>query len=222
MKVIQTARKERYLVFFLTVVLLSTIYPLFLGSLTGLISLYALISLSLVAGLYIIHDNYQWTLWSASLGFLTIISMWANLVFTEVKIIELIFTLSQLGFFALVTISIFTRVLGSQKITRETLLASASVYFLLAIVWAMLFELIELLQPGSFQITGQSEATISTDILIYLAQITLSSLGYGEIIPVTPLTRSLAALLAMTGQLYLTVLVAILIGIYLKTDKNIS
>ncbi len=119
------------------------------------------------------------------------------------------------------TIRIFTRVLGSKKITRDTLLASASVYFLLAIVWAMLFQLIELLEPVYFQINGQPKATISTDILIYFAQISISSLGYGEIIPLTPLTRSLAALLAMIGQLYLTVLVAILIGIYLKTDKNI-
>ncbi len=55
------------------------------------------------------------------------------------------------------TIRIFTRVLGSQKITRDTLLASASVYFLLAIVWAMLFQLIELLQPRLQQELRRSE-----------------------------------------------------------------
>ena len=220
MKFLVSAKHNQYLIFLIAVVLLSTVYPFFLGHLVGLITLYVLISLTLVLGIYVIHDNNQLTFWSALLGLLTLISMWSSAVLPEVLLLGLIWTLSQLSFFGLVILSMMTRVLGSQKITKDTLLASASVYFLLAILWAMIFQLIELLQPNSFVIVEQPDAPISTDVLIYLSQTTLSSVGYGDVIPMTPLARSFAALLSMSGQLYLTVLVAVLIGVYLKSGRD--
>ena len=215
-------KQARVLLFFIAVVLLSTIYPFFLGNTVGLVSLYGLISIVLVTGIYAVRANRRWTVLSAALGLITLLSMWMTVAFPDIFLLRAIWTLAQIGFFGWVTLGLFARILSSKRITRDTLLASATVYFLLAITWAALFQLLELLQPDSFQIAGQPEAVVSTDVLIYFAQVTLSSVGYGEITPVTPLARSLAALLAMTGQLYLAVLVAILIGIYLSNGKQLD
>ena len=82
----------------------------------------------------------------------------------------------------------------------------------------MLFSLIEFLEPASFQLPPGSVA--SPDLFIYFSQITIAGVGYGDIIPLTPLARSAAALLGMFGQLYLVVLLGILIGIYLTQPKS--
>lgn len=59
---------------------------------------------------------------------------------------------------------------------------------------------------------GQDRALTGAE-MIYYSFVTLTTLGYGDIVPVSPSARSLATLEALTGQLYLTVLVARLVGL---------
>jgi hypothetical protein len=73
------------------------------------------------------------------------------------------------------------QIIRSQRVTTETILSAISVYFLIAIFWAMLFYLLEILQPGSFMVSSDRQTQIDPNILIYFAQITITSVGYGEV-----------------------------------------
>ena len=73
--------------------------------------------------------------------------------------------------------------------------------------------MVDFLVPGSFRY-GQ-DRTLTGPEMIYYSFITLTTLGYGDIVPVSPSARSLATLEALTGQLYLTVLVARLVGLHI-------
>ena len=60
-----------------------------------------------------------------------------------------------------------------------------------------------------------SEDWRSTGDFIYYAFVTYSTLGYGEMLPLIPVAKSLATLAAVTGQIYLTVIIAMLVGKFL-------
>jgi voltage-gated potassium channel Kch len=84
----------------------------------------------------------------------------------------------------------------------------------------MLFVLLELIVPGSFNIPADDPNKFST--FLYYGFVTLTTLGYGDILPLTPLARSLASFTALFGQLYLVTIMAFLIGKYLNTKNQDS
>jgi len=55
---------------------------------------------------------------------------------------------------------------------------------------------------------------------IYFGFVTLTTLGYGDVTPVSPMARSMAVLIAITGQLYMTILIAMLVGKFLARSEG--
>jgi hypothetical protein len=91
---------------------------------------------------------------------------------------------------------------------------------MIGLVWALGYSALEMIQPGSFsgiQRSGASNAPHFADIdqFLYYSLVTLSTLGYGDIAPLSRPARSLSATEAMAGQVYLAVLVARLIGLHI-------
>ncbi len=199
--------------FFLSTLLLSTIYPIFLHSDLGIILLHIVIILALIAGINLIKFNQILLFIGGTIGCINIILTVFLFIFRESWLIKFSWNLGILSFYILITGCVLILIKKSKQITIDTILGAISGYFTLAIAWGMLFHLIEFLEPGSFELPPGS--IVRPDIFIYLAQITMTSVGYGDVIPVTPLARSAAALLGMLGQLYLAVLLGIVIGIYL-------
>jgi hypothetical protein len=95
------------------------------------------------------------------------------------------------------------------------LCGAAVVYLLMAIMWTFIFSALETLHPGSFKIPENQDILISRNFLYY-SFVTLTTLGYGDITPVTSLARSLCVLEAVIGQLYLVVQVAWLVGVHVS------
>lgn len=209
--------KGKFFPFFLSTVLLSTIYPFFLQNNLGIFLLHFLIIFALITGIYLIRFQ-RITFWlGTTLGIINIILTILLLKFSDYWLILLLWNLGILLFYLLIIISIFILIIKSQKVSLDTIMGAISGYFILAVTWAMLFHLIEILIPNSFKLP--EGISVRPDIFIYYAQITLTSVGYGDIIPLNPISRSASAILAMIGQLYLVVILGILIGIYLN-DKS--
>lgn len=90
-------------------------------------------------------------------------------------------------------------------------------YLLLGIIWSLMYYAVETASPGSFNMPAPTGADVATarldrDSLSYYSFITLATVGYGDVTPRTPLARTLAWVEAITGQLYLAILVAGLVG----------
>ena len=99
------------------------------------------------------------------------------------------------------------------EITSDVIMGAICVYFLIGLAWAFIFFTLELFQPGSFQMPqGQG---IDLSHFSYYSYVTLTTLGYGDITPISTQARSLALLEAIMGQLYLAILVARLVGIHI-------
>ncbi|MBW1997400.1 MAG: two pore domain potassium channel family protein [Deltaproteobacteria bacterium] len=103
------------------------------------------------------------------------------------------------------------------RITLDMIVGAICVYFLMGLIWSLVFSTLEIFQPGSFQIPrGSTDRTAFT----YYSYVTLTTLGYGDITPLSPPARSLALLEAIMGQLYLAVLIARMVGIHIAQSSR--
>ncbi|MBT3259049.1 MAG: two pore domain potassium channel family protein [Deltaproteobacteria bacterium] len=127
-----------------------------------------------------------------------------------------------MAFFGFVAVSILIHIVAEESVTMDLIYGSACVYFLLGFVWAIGYGLIELLIPGSFSVGGHvltrmdylGQYGFLNDNLSYFSFITLTTLGYGDIIPLSPPAKAAASLEAIVGQLYIALLVARLVGLH--------
>lgn len=105
----------------------------------------------------------------------------------------------------------------TNRVDRSIIIGSVSLYFLLGLLWGFIYLVIEVLYPGSFQYSSNHLAAAKdhTPLLMYYSLVTLTTLGYGDITPISEPARAMATMQAITGQIYLTVLVARLVGMHI-------
>lgn len=106
---------------------------------------------------------------------------------------------------------------SEDKITGDLIMGAICVYFLMGLVWSFVFSTLETFQPGSFQMP---QGTVSQATFTYYSYVTLTTLGYGDVTPISTPARSFALLEAMMGQLYLAVLIARLVGIHIAQSSR--
>ena len=118
-----------------------------------------------------------------------------------------------LTIFAIVTILVIllVQVFAVGPISARRIEGAVAVYLGFGLTWARAYAITASMNPGSFQSSGVVPST-SNDWLYY-SFITLTTVGYGDIAPVHPVARSLAIFEAVTGQLYLAVLLARLVSL---------
>jgi uncharacterized membrane protein len=127
------------------------------------------------------------------------------------------------AFFGLVTVALFLYLdLDHRKsaITSGRLYASVSLYLILATFWFSVYGLLESITPGSFVQMAPAAAPVQRDTLLYFSLATLTTLGYGDVIPVSPPARELAALEAVSGVLYIAITVARMVAAYQVRSKE--
>ena len=117
---------------------------------------------------------------------------------------------------AFVVMNLLRFVLRASSVTTEVLCASISAYLMLGLMWTMAYWLVDQLTPGgafSYN-TSAGPRSMNGFTGFYFSFITLSTVGYGDITPVSRIARWLAAMEAMTGLLYVAVLIARLVSLY--------
>lgn len=105
-------------------------------------------------------------------------------------------------------------ILFSSKVTIDTIRGSICVYLLIGFVWALLYGIVASVNPQSFSQLIVFEESFGK--AVYFSFTTLTTLGYGDILPVSPLAKMLTNLEAIIGQLYPSILIAILVSDYLS------
>lgn len=101
-------------------------------------------------------------------------------------------------------------------VSSASVMSSLTVYLLLGIIWSLAYLVVETQSPGSFYgLDGGSVADTRRE-LFYYSFVTLTTLGYGDIGPSGEGARALAIMESVVGQLYLVVLVASLVGMFLN------
>ena len=108
-----------------------------------------------------------------------------------------------IGLFASVTLA---RVFAPGEVTSHRLIGAVDAYLLVGLTWAYAYDLLEVVRPGSF--TGVRGASYgSYPALLYFSFVTLTTVGYGDIAPVSSAARALCNLESLVGVLYPAILI---------------
>jgi hypothetical protein len=112
-------------------------------------------------------------------------------------------------------------VLGARVVEREHLYAGLSAYLLAGIFFGVFYWVIERTWADSFAILGEgAQSHFSLTPAIYYSFVTLATLGYGDIVPRSEVARGLAVVEAVAGQLYLAVMIARLVSLYVVEESK--
>ena len=180
----------------------------------GLI-LSVLFSLVLLAAVVAVADRKRTFAIAIVLAVPAIIARWINF-FRPDLVHAAVFLVCALLLLAYVIGHLLHFVLRAPVVTVEVLCASIAAYLMLGLMWTVAYWLVDQLTPGgafSFN-TERGSHSMNGFTGFYFSFITLSTVGYGDITPVSQAARWLAAMEAMTGLLYVAVLIARLVSLY--------
>jgi hypothetical protein len=122
-------------------------------------------------------------------------------------------------FFIVIVTTLFSYLRNARVIQRPHLYTAASIYLLIAMLWFALYAAIEAVHPGSFLHAG-TPLTDPRSELLYFSLVTLTTVGYGDIVPVGGATRILSALEAGAGVLYVAITVATIVGAHKRNGEE--
>jgi voltage-gated potassium channel len=117
------------------------------------------------------------------------------------------------------TAAILIYVFKSPRITLDTIFAAVVAYFFLSIIFAILFTMLSAFNPNYFNVPASvtlDQFHLLTNEMIYFSLITIVGVGYGDILPLLPFSRMLAAVEAVMGHFYMAVLIGWLVGMFIS------
>jgi hypothetical protein len=175
-------------------------------------------SLLLVSGFATVTKNRLATRMMLAVGAASIVAHWWQIVRPS-RTISFIDSIIGIVIFGMLAVVVLIRVFRPGSITIHRIVGSVVAYLLIGLLWIQAYRVVQLLNPGAFQ--GLPEGYDRFDAqgpLGYFSFVTLTTLGYGDILPVSPTARSLAVMEALIGQLFPAILIARLVSMEI-TDR---
>jgi len=166
-----------------------------------------------IAAIYAIGHKTQHIVISVLLALPMLLAHWTSFFYKNIhlSIISEIFAALFIGFTILRMIQF---IFNEKEVSKEVIYAAVVVYLLMAMMWSFAYTLLEYVYPDSFSYPdGPGEDTFR---FLYFSFVTITTLGYGDIAPLTRKASSLVMLEAVSGQMYLVVVVAWLVGMHVS------
>jgi hypothetical protein len=158
------------------------------------------------------------------LGMATAATTWIGYVVRN-DIINLIDSITTFLFLVAIVVLLIRHIARSRNVTATIILSSINGYLLLGLLSGVLLAIADAVNQNFLDAAGPAiifpgENTPLFNDFIYFSFVTLSTLGYGDVTPDSHLARSIAVLIAISGQLYMTVLIAMLVGKFLARSER--
>jgi hypothetical protein len=166
------------------------------------------------------HRHRRWIVWALAAP--AILERLAVLVFPSPRL-YLVASASWCAFLLFVTWSQLRMLLKQREVTGEAISMSISIYLLMGVTWGAFYIVLLLWDPHAFNLGAAAPPPGTPQhhfhvfpILVYFSLTTLSTVGFGDITPLSLAARYAAVTEAITGQFYLAILVARLVGMQLS------
>ena len=151
------------------------------------------------------------------LAILAAVIQWVSVVFRFSAVFG-ISAIANLIFFTMSVGSVIRQVSSAKDVTVRVILESIIGYLLVGLIFSMFVSFIMAFDPGAFSFSKIEAPDVTNPShlsdIIYFSFITLCTVGYGDVVPLEPYSRSLTVLISVTGQLYIAVIIALLVGKY--------
>lgn len=180
-----------------------------------------LFSLLLLAGLFTMTRHKALQAVVTIFVALAVATHWARLVFGVPGLVfldGLLMLVCVAGFLVIVLWQVYR----DGPVTVHRIQGAVAGYLLLSVGFAIAYNLVEILHPGSFQMGAdrtQAEAHLNRTFY-YFSVVTLTTTGFGDITAVNPFSRTLVMMEALVGQLYPAILIARLVSLHVEARKE--
>jgi hypothetical protein len=154
---------------------------------------------------------------TVSFACIAMFSHYLAMFIVENKYVGLLALFMYMLYIAIAIIFMLKKIFSEKRVTGDTIKGSISIYLLIGIWWQIFYTAIWLIQPASFVLHVNR---IDSPDFFYFSFTTMTTLGYGDVIPKTYTAKTAAILQAITGQMYLAILVARLVGLHIANRYN--
>lgn len=179
---------------------------------------------------YIVVINYTLVIFSSSLiasgkiaklvtyvmGFFTLLGIWLEFSNPHSKPVLIYRLVLSLFLFICFCILLIQQLLKTKKINLQFILGPLLGFLYLGIIGGILFEAIHLMQPHSFKLI----AGFSGYSFYYFSFISITTVGYGDITPITAPAQALTLVMNIIGQFYLAIVIGVFVGKYINVKSN--
>ena len=172
----------------------------------------------LLSGVHAVSEKERNVYIASLLALPMLVYLWSSYFIESNRYVVIVGSLCGVLFFAYMIVNILIFISRQDKVTRDLISGAVVVYLLMAIMWTFIYRMIETMHPGSF--TLPTTSIYERTRFVYFSLVTITTLGYGDIVPKTSLARSLATLEAVVGQLYLITTVAWLVGVRVSQSRE--
>ena len=189
----------------------------------------ALMTLVLATGVLAVGRSHRTMVLALVLALPAVLARWIS-HFHPDWVPPVVHNITALLFIGFVEFQLLHFIFRARRVISDVLCAGISGYLLLGILFMLLFRLVSLLNPAdaahglpgafSFNLAGAAAHDLSRFEAYYFSFITLSTVGYGDISPLSNGARTLAMTEAMTGTLYMAVLISRLVSLYSSEHQN--
>ncbi len=217
--------KYKFIYLLLSLLLLFLIHPLFQRFVGARILIHILFSFVLCTAIYAVSQRRKVLVIGITLLLPALVGTWSGYVIESAAL-----HLTAMGFailfLAFTGILIVSEVFREEEVTIDTISGAVCVYLLIGLTWAELYSAIEFFQPGSFTIhkylpqAPGYHPEHQTPLFLYYSFVTLTTLGYGDITPLTPPARAFSYVEAILGQIFVVVLIARLVGLHIAHSSR--
>ena len=145
------------------------------------------------------------------LGFFTLISVWLEFFVPTEAMCSHVRMWSSLGLFIILAYILIRNFIDAKEINISVIHGAMAGFILLGLVGGVSFEILESSRPGSILLSSES----SGYDFYYYSFISLITVGYGDVVPLGGVAKSLSILISLTGQFYMTIGIALFVGKYL-------
>ena len=215
--------EAKYLSLLVSLVLLLVLGSLFEGRTGGQLVIAILFSLILVSALGSITESRRRVIVAAVAVLIALAGRW--LAYTAGSAGgHIVGSATTIVFLSYTVVVILNDVLRGGRITNDKVIGAICVYLLLGVIWASLYTIVDLASTeqafrGAVGVAGP-DGGLGFSNLLYFSFVTLTTLGYGDIVPVSSIARTLSILEGITGPLYLAVLIARLVGLHIAHSSQ--
>jgi voltage-gated potassium channel len=174
-------------------------------------------TLLLLSGLYAFSDVHNFLKFTTVFFLFAIFGDWIEFFITQSQLINTIRPLITALVLALLLIMTLRSILLAGSITKNVIFGALCGYILIGYIGAFMAMAVSVIYPGSYNIAGELQAMEA----FYFSFVTMTTLGYGEILPLSMQARALTIVLSILGPMYVAILIAMMVGKYAsKPDKQ--
>lgn len=212
---------ENWLDIFLYLLFISFFLAPFIDSLPVRLLTSLLYSLLMIAGVVSMSRHKSIRLAAGITAVVAIALRWLKHIMPTPGIVKL-GTLAVLVFMVMLTVVILAKVYGKGRVTTHRVKGAIAVYLLFGITWSLLYGLLDQTIPNAFSLPLSSDifSPERQETLSYFSFVTLTTLGYGDIVPTHEISRMFVVMEGLIGQLYPATLLARLVSLQLMHQDD--